>query len=130
MSRLLSFITIFLVTIFTPACRKNSLPTDTSSHRQNIFTANGAQLEYLDWGGEGPDLLLLAGLGNSAHLFDGFAPKLTEKYHVWGISRRAHGRSEVSKKGYGLDTLVADLKAFVDYQKINKVILMGHSFGG
>jgi len=32
------------------------------------------KLEVLDWGGSGEPLVLLAGPGNSAHIFDKFAP--------------------------------------------------------
>jgi non-heme chloroperoxidase len=38
-------------------------------------TANKpVNLEVLDWGGSGRPLVLLAGLGNTAHIFDKFAP--------------------------------------------------------
>lgn len=91
---------------------------------------NGARLEYLDWGGEGPVLLLLPGVGNSAHIFDDLAPKLTPTFHVLGLSRRAHGRSEITAAGYGVDTLVADIQAFTSAKKFDNFVLMGHSFGG
>lgn len=35
---------------------------------------NGAQLHYIDHGGTGPTMIFLAGLGNSAHIWDEFAP--------------------------------------------------------
>ncbi|MEY2930036.1 MAG: hypothetical protein RL033_785, partial [Pseudomonadota bacterium] len=38
-----------------------------------VDVGNGVTLEVLDWGGRGPALLLLAGLGNSAHIFDDLA---------------------------------------------------------
>jgi pimeloyl-ACP methyl ester carboxylesterase len=46
----------------------------------------GVKLEILDWGGTGRPLVLLTGLKDDAHVFDTFAPKLTAKYHVYGIS--------------------------------------------
>jgi hypothetical protein len=36
----------------------------------------GVRLEVLDWGGSGRPLVLLAGGGDTAHVFDDFAPKL------------------------------------------------------
>jgi hypothetical protein len=42
-------------------------------------------LEVLDWGGKGRVLLLIAGLGNTAHVYDAFAARLIDKYHVIGI---------------------------------------------
>jgi non-heme chloroperoxidase len=37
--------------------------------------------EVLDWGGTGRTVVLLAGLGNTAHVFDDFAPKLAADDH-------------------------------------------------
>src|SRR6266516_1629971 len=41
-------------------------------------TVNGVRLHYLDWGGHGNVLLFLAGLGDSAHRFDSFAPRFLD----------------------------------------------------
>ena len=50
-------------------------------------------LKVLDWGGTGRPLVLLTGLGDDAHIFDNFAPKLTAKDHVYGVTRRGRGAS-------------------------------------
>ncbi|MGA3242069.1 MAG: hypothetical protein ABSG03_37925, partial [Bryobacteraceae bacterium] len=50
---------------------------DPSPHRvQMVKTEKHVQLEVLDWGGSGRPVVLLAGLGLTAHVYDGFAPKL------------------------------------------------------
>src|SRR6266567_6188592 len=53
-------------------------------------------LEVLDWGGRGPALVFLAGLGSTAHVFDTFAPQFTDRFHVLGITRRGFGASSGS----------------------------------
>jgi len=66
-----------------------SLPPDPSPHTIQFLTVDkDASLEVLDWGGTGRPLVLLTGLGSDAHVFDDFAPKLTARYHVYGITRR------------------------------------------
>ncbi len=60
---------------------------------QMVPVGEGVSLEVLDWGGTGRPLVLLAGLGDTAHVFDTFAPKLTGRYHVYGITRRGRGAS-------------------------------------
>ena len=51
---------------------------DPSPHTTRFVTVDdGVQLEVLDWGGSGPALVLLAGLGATAHHYDDFAPALT-----------------------------------------------------
>ena len=58
-------------------------PTETLSF---IPVERNVRLEVVDWGGTGRPVILLAGLGNTAHIYDNFAPKLTSIYHVYGLS--------------------------------------------
>ena len=90
----------------------------------------GVRLELLDWGGSGRPLVLLAGGGDTAHVFDDFAPKLTASFHVYGITRRGFGESGFSPKGYGADRLGDDVLAVLDALKLEKPVLVGHSLGG
>ena len=48
---------------------------DTSPHTSDFVTVNGIRLHYLDWGGRGPALVFLAGLGCNAYIFDRLAPR-------------------------------------------------------
>ena len=84
----------------------------------------------LDWGGSGWPLVLLAGGGDTAHVFDEFAPHLTAGYHVYGITRRGFGASGFSPTEYGADRLGDDVLAVIDALKINRPVLVGHSIGG
>jgi pimeloyl-ACP methyl ester carboxylesterase len=88
------------------------------------------KLEVVDWGGSGRPLVLLAGLGNTAHTFEKFAPKLTAKYHVYGITRRGFGESSSPASGYSADRLADDILSVCDSLKLSKPILVGHSIAG
>jgi pimeloyl-ACP methyl ester carboxylesterase len=93
----------------------------------------GVKLEVLDWGGTGRPLVLLTGLGNDAHVFDGFAEKLTNKYHVYGITRRGFGASDsppVSGDAYSANRLGDDVVAVIDKLGLEKPVLVGHSIAG
>src|ERR1700723_1851306 len=82
---------------------------DYSEHSiQSITVDNDVKLEVLDWGGSGRPLVLLAGLGNDAHVYDKFAPKLIASYHVYGITRRGFGASSAPATGYSADRLGDD----------------------
>jgi non-heme chloroperoxidase len=103
---------------------------DPTSHRVGQVTvAPGVQLETVDWGGSGPVLVLLAGLGNTAHVFDEFAPKLTDSFHVVGITRRGFGASS-QPPAADVPTMVADLRAALDSLRLGPVLLVGHSIAG
>lgn len=108
---------------------------DPSPHTVRFVTVDTApvKLEVLDWGGSGRPLVLLAGLGNTAHIFDKFAPKLTATYHVYGITRRGFGASSApspSAATYSADRLGDDVLAVLDALKLNQSVLAGHSLGG
>jgi len=104
---------------------------DPSPHTSRFVTVEkGVRLEVLDWGGSGRPLVLLAGGGDTAHVFDDFAPKLTPSFHVYGITRRGFGESGFSPEGYGADRLGDDVLAVLDALKLNRPVLVGHSLGG
>jgi non-heme chloroperoxidase len=100
---------------------------DTSPHKSDFVTVNGVRLHYLDWGGSGPVLLFLAGLGCNAYIFDKFAPRFADKFHVLALTRRWHGDSDYPETGCDPDTLTEDVRRFLDALKIDQVILVGHS---
>jgi non-heme chloroperoxidase len=114
---------------------KETAWADPSPHSTQFITVeNNVKLEVLDWGGSGRPLVLLAGLGNTAHIFDKFAPKLTATYHVYGITRRGFGASSSPPPSgdttYSADRLGDDVLAVLDALKLNRPVLAGHSLGG
>jgi non-heme chloroperoxidase len=88
------------------------------------------RLEVLDWGGSGRPLVLLAGMGNTAHIFDKLAPKLIDRFHVYGITRRGFGASSVPASGYSADRLGDDVLKVIEALKLNRPVLAGHSVAG
>src|SRR5436190_893012 len=102
----LSFIAALL------ALPQASLWVDPAPHRvQLVQVTDGVQLEVLDFGGTGRPLVLLAGLGNTAHVFDAFAPKLKTVGHVYAITRRGYGASSRPESGYDVARLGDDIIA-------------------
>jgi pimeloyl-ACP methyl ester carboxylesterase len=97
---------------------------------RTVRVAPDVSLEVLDWGGRGPALVFLAGLGNTAHVFDEFAPRFADNFHVVGITRRGFGASAGSPPPRELDTLVADITTILDSANISSAILVGHSIAG
>jgi non-heme chloroperoxidase len=110
------------------------IPTDPSPHTAQLITVEPrVKLEVLDWGGTGLPLIFLAGLGDTAHAFDQFAPKFTGKYHVYGIARRGFGESSYptpNNDNYSSDRLGDDVLAVIAALHLNKPVLVGHSIAG
>lgn len=107
---------------------------DPSPHKVGFVTVpGGVRIEVLDWGGNGPPLVFLAGLENTAHVFDDFAPKFTKDFHVYGLTRRGWGASSRPAGGQGnytIPVLVEDVHAALDTLRLAKIDLVGHSIAG
>jgi non-heme chloroperoxidase len=73
--------------------------------------------------------VLLAGLGNTPHVYDDFAPALTDSFHVYGITRRGFGVSTGLPDSDVL-ALVSDVRIVLDSLQLSRVILVGHSIAG
>src|SRR4051812_13939172 len=103
---------------------------DPSPHVTRFVTVGkDLRLEVLDWGGSGRAVVLLAGGGDTAHVFDDFAPRLTRDFHVYGITRRGFGQSGFVPAS-GADTYGDDVLAVVSALALTKPVLVGHSIGG
>jgi D-alanyl-D-alanine carboxypeptidase/D-alanyl-D-alanine-endopeptidase (penicillin-binding protein 4) len=95
-----------------------------------IRVAPNVSVEVLDFGGTGDPILFLHGYGNTAHSFDDFAPRLTDQYRVFAMTRRGNGASSRPDTGYSITTLATDIRIILDSLGISRVHLAGHSFGG
>ena len=104
---------------------------DAAPHEPTSVTVDeGVQLEVLDFGGTGSPVLLLPGLGATAHSFDELAPKLAQKHRVVAITRRGAGYSSKPDFGYDTPRLAQDVLRVMDAMRLEKVILVGHSIAG
>jgi len=104
---------------------------DPSTHKVQFITVEkGVRLEVLDWGGTGRAIVLLPGSGNTAHVYDEFAPKLTGFCHPYAITRRGYGASSHPDSGYTEQRLAEDVLRVLDELKLQKPVLVGHSMSG
>ena len=104
---------------------------DPSSHSTRFVSVEkNVRLEVLDWGGTGRPLVFLAGLGNTAHVFDTFAPKFVSGYHVYGITRRGYGASSHPDSGYNGQRLADDVLRVIETLHLASSVLVGHSIAG
>src|SRR6478735_1758056 len=113
-----------------PACLAMACASGSNAPLHSAQTAAAVQmtriaphvtLEVLDWGGRGQPLVFLAGGGNTAHVFDDFAPQFADSFHVVGITRRGFGASSGSPAS-DLDSLVADITAVLDTLRLRQVV--------
>ena len=103
---------------------------DPSPHQVRRVTVDSSvQLEILEWGGSGPPVVLLA-CYLSTHIYDEFAPKLTNQFRVYGITRRGIGASDKPDTGYSVQRSANDVLEVLNALKIQKALLVGLSCAG
>ena len=94
---------------------------------------NGINLNYFDWEGDGPAMVLLHGSHGSTsygRMWDFTARLLHPDYRILALDQRGFGDSDKPQTGYTSEDYAADLAAFVDALGIAPFILVGKSMGG
>ena len=110
---------------------KPSACEDNTPHKVHfVKVAPGVELEVLDWDGKGNAMVLLAGGGDNAHVYDQFAFQFTDYFRVIGITRRGYLPSSQPRNRYDVPTRAADDIAVLDALGIRKAVFAGHSAAG
>lgn len=89
-------------------------------------------MRYLEWGdpGQAP-LLLLHGIGQTAHTWAYFATAMEPHYRVIAVDHRGHGESSWAPGGdYSPAAHARDLDALIERLELDKMALVGFSMGG
>src|ERR1700761_6226443 len=102
-----------------------ALATGTS----RFVELDGIRFHYLDWGGDGPPLVMLHGFTGHAHTWDYTARALAGQYRVLALDQRGHGDTGWASRD-GSRPMVGDALASLDAQGLDRVTLMGLSMGG
>ncbi|XMB67420.1 alpha/beta hydrolase [Mycoplasmatota bacterium zrk1] len=78
--------------------------------------------------GSGQDVLLLHGWAQDLNSLKGIGDLLSSKYKVWLLDLPGFGESRINYP-YDLDDYVLELRHFINTNKIENPILIGHSHG-
>ena len=79
--------------------------------------------------GEGTPLLILHGYFGMSDNWKTLGNQFSEDFQVHLIDQRNHGRS-FHEDEFNYEVLVEDLYRYIQYHKLEKVYLIGHSMGG
>jgi pimeloyl-ACP methyl ester carboxylesterase len=112
------------------ATSADNVPVDRSPHVERFIDVNGARLQLLDWGGDGPVLLFMPGFGNGAHIFDDLAPAFSDHFHSLALTPRGFPPSSAPDSGYTITQLAQDVRGVLDSLHVSKAVLAGHSISG
>ena len=84
---------------------------------------------FYEKAGQGPPLLLLHGNGETHKIFRGAVRRLAEKFTVYAIDSRGHGRSGRVKELHYAD-MAEDIAEFIEALGLEHPMLYGFSDGG
>ncbi|KAA0236736.1 alpha/beta hydrolase [bacterium] len=104
----------------------------TTGYVEREAAVGGLKLHYQEWGNpSAPTIVMLHGFGVSGHMFDEFAERMQDRFHLIALDQRGHGDSDWSEEGdYSRDAFVSDLEGFCQALGLDRFILIGHSMGG
>jgi len=98
--------------------------------RRLYLDVRDARLCCVDFGGEGPPVLLLHGLAGRANEWRSAAVWMAEGYRVLALDQRGHGMSDKGLRDYSRKAYVDDVVAVIQRLGLGPVVLVGQSMGG
>ena len=95
-----------------------------------FFDTADVRLHYVDWGGDGPPLLLVHATGFHTRLWDPYAERLRGRFRVLALDQRGHGDSGQPRTGMAWPSFAEDVAAVIAALGIEGCYAAGHSSGG
>jgi pimeloyl-ACP methyl ester carboxylesterase len=93
------------------------------------INVNGVRLAY-ERRGQGTPMVLLHGYPLDHHLWDDLVPLLEDTFDLILPDLRGFGGSSTVDSFYAMEDIASDITALLDYLKIEKAAIVGHSMGG
>jgi pimeloyl-ACP methyl ester carboxylesterase len=94
------------------------------------FARDGVRLAGLDFGGDGPPVVLLHGLGGYVGEWTETASWMSERWRVLALDARGHGDSERRPRDVSPAARVDDVVFVLEQLQLDPVALLGQSMGG
>ena len=96
-----------------------------------IKRIKNVDINYIQYGNtDGKELVFLHGWGQNIEMMKPLADPLSKQHHITIIDLPGHGSSKAPAYAWQVIDFVEALKELLNYLKINKPNLIGHSFGG
>lgn len=102
---------------------------NNNSKKYNYLISDSAIVRFTDQG-EGTPLVLLHGYLETLDIWQDFARELAKHYRVICIDHMGHGETRADVKVFTLEFSAGLIYSVLEYLKIDKAIIIGHSMGG
>jgi pimeloyl-ACP methyl ester carboxylesterase len=94
------------------------------------FAENHGVRIYWDEQGQGEPLLMIMGLGYTAHMWYRARPLCAVHYRTVAFDNRGVGRSDVPPGPYSIELMASDAAAVLDAAAVRSAHVLGVSMGG
>ena len=91
---------------------------------------NGIDVNYIKEGESGSIILLIHGWGSNLELFRSMIYSLKKEHIVYALDLPGFGKTKEPDFAWNVDNYVDFVIKFIEEMKIEKLSLLGHSFGG
>ncbi len=105
------------------------MTTNTNNSAGKYAQVNGINL-YYEIHGTGKPLIMLHGGFGTFETFAALLPTLTLNHQVIGVDLYGHGRTALTDRPFSFEHIADDIAALIQYLGLEKVDLLGYSFGG
>ena len=94
-----------------------------------VDAADGVRLHALDWGGDGPPVILIHGNGRTGRSWNAVARRLHDSYRVIALDVRGHGDSGPSALGNDSLARMKDIASVTEALDLPPHFVVSHSMG-
>lgn len=94
------------------------------------FNTGEIEINYVVGSNNGPPLVLIPGQGATWENYEKVIPILSEKYHVYAVDVRGHGKSDWTSGDYSFSSIGRDMTAFLKSVVQEPAVISGNSSGG
>jgi pimeloyl-ACP methyl ester carboxylesterase len=119
-------IVLVLATVFITSCAEIRQEGQTRC----VQSFDGETIAYNVYGSGDVTLVFVHGWSCDSRYWREQAPVFTRKYRIVTMDLAGHGNSSQNRKKYSVESFAEDVKAVIEAADANKVIVIGHSFGG
>jgi pimeloyl-ACP methyl ester carboxylesterase len=97
--------------------------------QDEFIVAGDLTFHYVQWGEQGPPIIVIHGLTANAFCFQAFADDLSSDHRVYAYDLRGRGDSDKPESGYSVPIHAIDLAELIDELGLDQPVVVGHSLG-
>jgi len=124
--------TCFALLLVLSGCRgSDERPVESGEFFvSSVESRDGVRIVYQRKGEGYPPVILVHGWAGDRQIWRKQFDKLAKRYTVVSIDLAGHGESGNEREHFTIEAFAADVKAVVVKERLNSLILAGHSMGG